>query len=108
MKLVPSGGGHVDGVTATVVLEFKSGAADEHLKKMPAMLIETRNFQGFRDIRVLRHEDNPDRLILIEDWDSITDYRAYVAWRTEQGTMDNVGQMLAVPPRIDVWSQRIL
>ncbi|GGZ16495.1 putative quinol monooxygenase [Novosphingobium colocasiae] len=96
------------GVIATVVLEFKLGEADLHLANMPAMLEETRAFAGFRDIRVFRDETNRDRLMLLEEWESVGHYRAYVAWRTETGAMDSVGAMLAAAPIIDIWPERML
>jgi heme-degrading monooxygenase HmoA len=92
-----------DTVTITVLLNLKPEATAIFCAALPEMLKDTRNFPGFRSIRVLKNKADANQLIFIEEWDSEEDYGAYIAWRTERGDMDSSAGAHATPPRIDVW-----
>ena len=96
-----------DGVTVTVVLTCKPEDIEGFCTRLPEMLEGTRTYAGFRDVRVLRNMDNPDQIILIEDWDTAEAYQAYVAWRTETGAMDGLQAIIVAPPQTDFWDKRV-
>ena len=97
-----------DGVFVTLTFSFKPGAIDQFVEIMPAMFKDTMARKGFREIKALRNQDDPDRIIFIEEWDSAQDYRDYVAWRTGRGEgLESLEQVLAAPPELYVWDQRI-
>ncbi len=96
-----------ESVTVTVVLELKPEAVEPFCQAMPKTLEATGVFAGFRDIRLLRHKDNPNRVIMIEEWDSVEAYQAYVAWRQESGAMDGFADLLAAAPKLDFWTTRV-
>lgn len=95
-----------DGVTITFEMNLKPGLGDVVAARTPAMIEETAQRPGYRDIRVVRHKDNPDRILLIETWDSEAHYRDYLAWRASRGeTMD---QIFVSPPTIEVWPTTVV
>ena len=91
-----------DGVSITVDYMFKPGYADGFCELIPSLLPDTAKFEGFRSIKVVRHGATPDRIMLIEEWDSEEHYKKYIAWRTERGDMEKTAQLL-VDGRTDVW-----
>lgn len=94
-----------DGVTITFEMTLKPGMGDVVAARLPAMLEETVLRPGYRDIRVVRHKDDSDRILLVETWDSEADHRAYLDWRASRGeTMDAI---LASPPVMNVWPTTI-
>jgi quinol monooxygenase YgiN len=74
-----------DGVSITFDFRLKPEAAEAFLAAGQAILSGAAEFPGFRSIRVVRHKDDLNRVLLIERWDSEDAYRGYVAWRTETG-----------------------
>jgi quinol monooxygenase YgiN len=92
-----------DGVTITMAITLKPEAVEPFCSGMPEMLKDTVKFAGFRDIRVVRNKENPNQVLLIENWDSEDAYKAYIKWRTERGDMDAMAGAVAAPPKLDVW-----
>ena len=92
-----------DGVVVTFTVTLKPEAVEPFCGGLSEMLKDTAQRPGFRDIRVVRHKDNPNQVMLIEHWENEKAYQDYIAWRTERGDMDSIGQILSAPPRVDVW-----
>ena len=97
-----------DTITVTMILALKPEAVEPFCANFPVMVEDTRNFPGFRDIRVLHNADRPNEVILIEEWASRADHEAYVAFRTASGVMDQTAQMVTQPPKLDYWDIRIV
>ena len=95
-----------DGVTITLELTLKPEAIDAFCAGMRDAIKDTATRQGFRDIRIVRHAHEP-RVLFVETWDSEADYDAYIAWRQSTGAMDAMAQIIAAPPRKDVWPVRV-
>tara|TARA_B100000963_G_scaffold340287_1_gene338800 strand:- start:17 stop:310 length:294 start_codon:yes stop_codon:yes gene_type:complete len=89
-------------MSINVILEVqsKSGCVDELKATFEAILTDTRSYSGCIEVKVLANQDDPANLILLERWQSRADYEAYVAWRTEQGTLESLGALMASPPII--------
>ncbi len=88
-------------VTVTFEMRLKPGMGDAIGRGAPAMVEETATRPGFRDIRIVRHKDDPDRILMVETWDSEADYRAYLDWRAAQGS--RADKLMASPPEINIW-----
>jgi quinol monooxygenase YgiN len=97
----------IDGITVTLLYQIKPDAVDDFCAKIPGLLEDTRKFKGFRDIKVLRHLDDPGKVIFIEQWDSAEDYRAYLDWRRQTGISENTDAILAGPRVLDLWGKRV-
>jgi quinol monooxygenase YgiN len=91
------------GVTITLLMNLKPEAVEPFCGSLQEMLKDTKNFPGFRNIRVVRHKTEPNQVIFIEEWDSEDAYNKYIAWRTESGAMEALGSALTAPPKLDVW-----
>ena len=90
------------GVSITFDFRLKAEAAEAFLAAGQAILQGTAGFPGFRSIRVVRHRDEPNRVLFVERWDSEDDYRKYIAWRTETGSMAAFGQAIETA-ETNVW-----
>ncbi len=89
-----------DKVAITLKLTLKPEVVDGFCASLPDMIKETASRPGFQEIRIVR-EDNA--VLFFEIWDSERHYDDYIAFRTEQGAMDTMGQMIAAPPEKQVW-----
>lgn len=94
------------GVTVTLEFHFNPGVCEAFCATLPEMLKDTANRPGFRNIRAVRHKDDPDRLLLIEQWDSEQHYQDYLAWRQARGDMDNIGSVVK-SMNLNFWPQFI-
>ncbi len=75
-----------DGITVTIRVDVKPEEVDAACLNLPEAVKDTAKFPGFRSIRVLRHGEDRNRVMILEQWDREEDFRAYVAWRQETGT----------------------
>jgi quinol monooxygenase YgiN len=98
--------GVATGVTITIDMVVRLELTEQVCAGIPAMFTDTRRFAGFRSIRVVRHKDEPNRLIVIESWDREADYQAYLDWRTESGEMAAALPAL-LSMRTDMWIEEI-
>jgi len=95
-------------VTVTLELSLKPEAADQFCASLPEELEVTRKFPGFVDILIRRHADDPSRVVFVEEWVSRADYDAYIAFRTETGSMDGLAAIVTEPPRVNIWDTRVV
>ena len=77
-----------DGVLITIEMVIKPELAEQVCAGIPQMFEDTVKFKGFRSIRVVKHEDEPNRVLIVEHWDSKDDYQAYQDWRNKDGQME--------------------
>ena len=94
-------------VTVTLELTLKPEAVEPFCTQITHALGETRKFPGFVDIAIIRHADDPVRMIFVEQWESRAAYDSYVKFRTETGMMDQMAAILAQPPRLDIWDNQV-
>ena len=81
-------------------VQAKPECADKLKATFEAILPDTRSYAGCNEVKVLVNQDDPANLILLEKWQTRADYEAYVAWRSEQGTMESLGALMATVPSI--------
>jgi quinol monooxygenase YgiN len=91
------------GATITLGLTHAPGKGDEVNAFLKAILPDTRAYKGCRFVHVYRHHTDPNRVILIEEWDSLAEYEAYFAWRTENNSLAPLVALLTAPPQLDFW-----
>lgn len=95
------------GIVVTVIFSLKEEYADSVCKQLGVMVEDTRLRPGFRDVEIVRQNENATKVFLFEHWDDKDSYQNYVTWRTERGDMDEMGKMLTENPEIQIWTQRI-
>lgn len=89
-----------DGITVTVLVDVKPEEIEAACLNLPETVKDTAKFPGFRSIRILRHDKDRNRVLIVEQWDREEDFRTYVAWRQEHG--GGLGRV-ANNVQIDIW-----
>ena len=93
-----------EGVTVTVAWAIKPELADTFVEALRGMFPTTRLREGFRNIRLLRSDADPNQFLLIEEWDEAQNFRDYAQFRTETGDTAGLLAMTVSPPQPGVWS----
>jgi len=93
-----------DGVKVTYVMNLKPGVADGFCSMMPQMLPDTRAFKGCRSVNCYRSNDDADKIILIEEWDSKADYEKYLAWLASQNPDRKTSDMMTTVTEPEYWT----
>ncbi len=83
-----------------VELDVKSENRDELVGAMKEGLSDTRAYDGCNEVRLYEGDDDPNHLVIIEEWESRGHHERYMAWRTETGMMAKWMQMLSKEPRM--------
>ncbi len=50
------------------------------------VLLDTRAFDGYATLHIVRNYEVPNSIVIVEQWDSREHYDRYLAWRTERAT----------------------
>jgi quinol monooxygenase YgiN len=77
-----------------VQLHANPGEGDRLLGFVHEMMLDTVNREGALGHDVLRDLDDPDKIIVVENWRQRSDHEAYRAWRVQ--TQSGVAEMSAV------------
>ena len=85
-----------------VILELrtKEDCIDKAREWFKSVLPDTREFDGCTLIHLVKNQDDPQNLMIIENWDSRPQYEKYLAWRTERGDIDQLAEMMDGEPSI--------
>ena len=92
------------GVVVTVTWAVKPELTDTMVETLRAMFAQTRLRKGFRNIRLLRSDLDPNQLVLIEEWDEAQDFHAYARFRAETGDTQKLLAMTVSDPQVGVWT----
>ena len=89
-------------MATTVILEVKAkpGTGNEVLAKFKEVLPDTRGYDGCISLDTLQNQEDPDTIMLVENWESKAHYDKYLAWRKETGAFDQLASALAGEPSI--------
>ena len=60
-------------------------------------LVDTRAFDGCISVETYVDADNPDTIMLFEEWESKAQQETYVGWRIENGMIEMLAPILAEP-----------
>jgi quinol monooxygenase YgiN len=91
-------------ITVTVAWIIKPELANAFVEALRGMFPETSLHKGFRNIRLLRSNLDPNHFMLIEEWDEAQNFHDYVQFRTERGETAGLLAMTASTPQFDVWA----
>lgn len=92
----------------TFELPLKAEAVEGFLEMLPGILTETATKDGFISIAAHRKPDDPNTLLLLEEWESAQHYQTYLQWRMDTGLMDVLGPILGGEPKILIWDEPFL
>lgn len=87
-------------ITVLAHLPFRPDAMDEGMKVLEEILPDTRAFEGCLSLTVHRDQDAPHEVVLIEQWRSTDDHKAYMSWRAETGSSAGMRSALGGAPSI--------
>src|SRR5471032_2340757 len=93
-----------DAITVTSLMNVKDNFAADFNGGLSALMRETSSSPGVRSVRAFRNAETVNAILFVEEWESEAAFKAYIAWRTERGDMERLGQMLSKPPEIATWS----
>lgn len=87
-------------MTVTVLADLKLDPSnrDSFVAALAEMLPDTRAFEGCEGLEVIQDQDHAGHIVLIERWAQRSNHEAYMAWRTETGTLAAVAEMLTEAP----------
>jgi len=89
-------------ITAIFEIRVKPGALDAAAALVESAVEQTRAFGGCESVDVLQARDEPERLIVIEQWASAAADAAYRRWRAADGAITGLPALLAAPPQLTV------
>ncbi|HTH28590.1 MAG TPA: antibiotic biosynthesis monooxygenase [Sphingobium sp.] len=73
-----------NGVIITIEVVVEADMAETLANALPARLGDLSLVQGFHSARIIRHKLEANRFMIIEHWDSETDFEIYQTWRSER------------------------
>ncbi len=94
-------------VVITFTMLVKPELAESFGPQLAEMVKDTAKRPGFGALRIVVAKDQPNKFLMIEDWESEEAYAAYIAWRTERGDMAAFADALAAPPEMSIWPSTI-
>jgi quinol monooxygenase YgiN len=81
----------------TLLFKCQPGMGKVLLEAFTTALVDTRAFDGCISVETYVDADDPDRVLLVEEWDSKAQQETYVAWRVENGMIEMLAPILAEP-----------
>jgi quinol monooxygenase YgiN len=68
------------------------------------ILPDTRKAKGCRYSKTYVSKDGASDVLLLQEWDSAEDQKAYMAWREETGVLKTFLGHLAKPAEVSMWT----
>lgn len=75
------------------------------LSWLEELFVETRQAPGCVYINAYTADDEPNRIIFIEEWETAENYQAYLSGRIESGVLGKIQAMLSDEPKITYWNK---
>ena len=80
-------------VMITLEMPVKPDVLEDYLNILKGALVETRSYKGCRSVTTLVDQETSS-IVLVEEWDSVEDQQAYIAWRVETGLIDAIAPFM--------------
>ena len=81
----------------TLLFKCQPGMGEALLTAFTTALVDTRAYDGCISVETLVDTENPDTIMLIEEWESRGQQEAYLAWRVESAMIEMLAPVLAEP-----------
>lgn len=85
-------------VHVSLELTLQPGKADEFIGMCAEAFKATRTKPGFIDVVATQSDEDPNKVVFWETWETAEHYNTYFAWRVETGFMDAIAPFMAAPP----------
>ena len=93
----------------SIAVKFDLSVIPERLDEFLEILKETapgtRSFDGCVSFDIWVDTDTAGNVLFYEIWESRAQQEKYLAWRTETGLIEAVGELLAAPPVISYYDK---
>ena len=87
-------------MTCQVIFEFK--IKEDCIEKLRGwlrgILPDTRGYEGCLTLAVTQNQDEPTSFVVIEQWESRSQYEKYIQWRTQSGVLGAMVDMMEGEP----------
>ena len=90
-------------VMVLLTITTNESDVDSFKALMDEILPDTRAYKGCQEIVSYQNQDDGRNFVLVEQWDTRTDYEKYVAWRTETGTLARLVALCEGEPNIQLF-----
>jgi quinol monooxygenase YgiN len=90
-------------IVVTLRLAPKDPAAFEAF--LSEILPDTRKAKGCRSSKTFTGQGDGSDFMLLQEWDSIADQQAYMAWRDSTGVLAKFLGHLAKPADVSIWER---
>jgi len=94
-------------VRVATELRTKPRPTDELVTVLSRVLPDSLRHEGCEAISLTKDQDDPTRIVSFTQWATRRHYEEYLAWRTEAGMTDEVGEMLTEPMSIRYFDEII-
>ena len=84
-------------VKVMLAFHLKPDLVEEVKTSLRELLPDTRAFEGCEDISVVQSQEDPNTLLIVEQWAARENYEAYFKWRTDTGAIAMVNDMCTEP-----------
>jgi len=80
-------------VMVILKMPVKPDMLEDYLNILKGALVETRDYKGCRSVTTLVDQETSS-VVLVEEWDSVEDQQAYMAWRVETVLIDAIAPFM--------------
>jgi quinol monooxygenase YgiN len=83
-------------MSCQVVVEFrvKEGCVETLRTWLRDILPVTRGYEGCLTLNVAQDQDDPNHIVVVEQWASRKHHERFIEWRAERGDLDPMIEML--------------
>jgi quinol monooxygenase YgiN len=78
--------------------QVKPEALEQVKAALKAALPDTRAFDGCRGVNCYANAEDPNNLIIVDEWETRQHHAKYAAWREETGFNEQMMSALSAPP----------
>lgn len=87
----------------TSELSIQTEKVEEFLALVQDGLEVSRNFSGNESFDILVDQENPGKILFIEQWESEQHFQEYYQWRAAQGDFEILGEYFSAPPTMHLY-----
>lgn len=89
----------------TSELSIQAGKVEEFLAIVYNDLEVSRNYSGNQSFDIFLSQENPEKVLFVEKWESEQHFRRYYQWRLEQGDFELLREYFSALPQMRFYSE---
>src|SRR3546814_16787146 len=92
-----------NGIAVTVLFSVKPEFSETFCGNLAMFVEDTASVPGFRDIEIVRSNDEAHHVTIFEHWDDLASLEKYVPWRTDRGANGPMQETRHTPTGTQDW-----